>query len=556
MPISAGANWAHRIKLNDVDVTARTALGATIEEGENASHLADFFYYPASGSQDTDALILQSVQIDVDVGDSDDEWVPLYLGYVIRAVWDPPQRRYEIRASNRIQEHFRSLGTTTAVRAALTGSYYSEALFGEPPEDLWEYAQLCMQTIEKDVHIDRTGSLVLVDWAAKVGADHLLDGDDVHNAGAFRFDRPDADELINQVIVQYQYRVQRFKVRAHSISWSAWSNNTDIDSWCDWAIGPLTQYQFFLPNREVVEGPLTGGTWHVPGPISFTGHPESGSNYCGVNGWVWVNEDSQSVTYAGSTGYRAFTQSIWETYTLTFSATNAQTLYGETVTENRSAARDVDSDPSWPPDKAVPQDGWSTDAIGDAFEDQDDETARANDLNTIYYYARARIRGAQRAHLLTVRTDLRPDISLADTVQVNVYGLDATGKVRRLRYVLAAAPFCDVTIAISRGNGGTTDEWAVPNRPDTAPTHDAPASSQSLITYVGNWSGADAAPDPDTRLGWITNVFATAADGTNEYIKAFRVEWPEVETEAVDEVEASATGSWEVAVNHDSLSVI
>jgi hypothetical protein len=428
-------------------------------------------------------------------------------------------------------------------------------LFGEPPEDLWEYAQLCMQTIEKDVHLDRTGSLTLVDWAAAGSPDHTLDGDDVHNNGAFAFDRPDADELINQVIVTYEYRVQRFKVRDHSISWSAWNNNTTISSWCEWAIGELTRYQFYLPNREIVEGPLTGGTWHVPGPISFNGHPPSGSNYCGVTGWVWVNNDFNQVTYAQSTGYRAFTQSIWETYTITVSADNAQTLYGETVTETRGASRDVDSDPSWPPETALPQTGWSTDAIGDSYEDQDDESARANDLDTIYYYARARIRGAQRGHLLTVQTDLRPGITLDDTVRVNTYGIDATGKVARLRYVLNAAPHTAVTLAISRGNGGSTDEWLAPSRPNSSPGYTPPASSQSLTTYVGNWSGATEAPDPETRLGWITNVFGTAADGTNEYTSAFRVEWPEVEEEAVEELTPTDATEWEVSVAHDDLTV-
>jgi len=553
MTIPAGANWAHRILLNAVDVTALTALGATVVENERSSFLADFLYYPDTGSQDTDALTLQTVQIDVDVGSG---WETIFSGKVIRGVWSPKDRRYAVRASTRIQEYFRNLGSTTAVLSALTGAYYSEALFGEPPEDLWEYAQLCMQTLEKDVYIDRTGTLTLVDWAAADPADYTLDGTNVHNEGAFAFDRPDADELINQVIVEYQYRVQRFKVRSYSISWSAWSNNTSIDSWCDWAIGELSRYQFYLPNREVVEGPLTGGSWHVPGPINFTGHPESGSNYCGVNDWVWVNNDFNSATYAASTGYRAFTQSIWETYTLTFNATAAQTLYGDTVTENRSAARDVDSDPSWPPEKAVSQDGWGTDTIGDQYEDQDDETARANDLDTIYYYARARIRGAQRGHLLTVQTDLRPDIDLSATVQVNTYGIDATGKVARLRYVLTAAPRTEVTIAISRGNNGSIDAWSTPSRPDTSPTHDAPASSASLTTYVGNWSGAAAAPDPDTRLGWITNVYGTAADGTNEYTSAFRVQWPEIETEAVEEVEAAATGTFVISVPHDDLTVL
>jgi hypothetical protein len=138
------------------------------------------------------------------------------------------------------------------------------------------------------------------------------------------------------------------------------------------------------------------------------------------------------------------------------------------------------------------------------------------------------------------------------------YGLTAKGKARRIRYVLDAAPYTELGIAISRGNGGTTDTWAVPARPNTAPTHTAPAGSQSYLTYVGAWTGADAAPDPDERLGWVTNV-SEAATGYNPlaevYDSAFRVEWPEIEDEAAEEVEAGVTATYEVSVPHDTLTI-
>lgn len=548
-------SWTHRILLDSIDITALTALGATIEESENASHLCDLTYYPASGVQDSDDLNLQHLQIDVDVGTG---WETIFLGEVHRHNWDSKTRAYSIRGSNHLQNHFRSLGSNAAVLAALPGAVYSESVFGEPPDDLWEFAQFCMSTIENDVHLDRTEVLVLVDWSAKSTPDHILDGVNIHNQGDFRLDRLDADELINQVIFEYQYRVQRKKIRSHKITWSAWSNSTPIDSWCDWIVGPISGLQFGLANKSMVEGALTGGSWNIPGPIDYSTHRASDAGLCGL-GFVWINEnpneyDFQVIT-ASATGYRAFTQSIWEKYTITVNADAAQTLYGAVISERKQAARDVELTEEWPPQNAYPDNTWSVDVIGDSFEDTEQETERLNDLACIYQWASRRIRGAQRSHTLNVRVDLRPDISLADTVSIDSYGLVAKGKIKSIKYTLAAAPYTTLGVAVSRGAGGSTDLWAVPARPSSAPTHPAPAPQQDLLTHVGNWIDADPIPDPDERLGLITNVVGASQDGTNPYEPAFRVEWPEVEEEAVAEVEPSATSTWEIAVDHDTLTI-
>lgn len=541
--------------LNSVDITTFTALGATIEESENASHLCDFVYYPAAGVQDSDDLNLKPLQIDVDVGAG---WETIFQGEVHRHTWDQKTRAYSIRGSTHIQQYFRNLGDNAAVLAVLPGAVYSDAVFGEPPDDLWEYAQLCMSTIEKDVHLDRSGALVLIDWAAKGTADHVLNGDDVHHEGDFRLDRLDADELINQVIFEYQYRVQRKKIRTHKITWSAWRNSTPVDSWCDWIVGPISGLQFGLPNKSMVEGALTGGSWNIPESIDYSTHRASDAGLCGL-GFVWVNPnpgeyDFQVIT-ASATGYRAFTQSIWEKYTITVNANAAQALYGSVISERKQAAKDVELTEEWPPENAYPEDTWSVDVIGDSYEDAEEETERLNDLACVYQWATWRIRGAQRSHALNIRTDLRPDISLADTVSISSYGLTAKGKVTSIKYTLSAAPYATLGVAVSRGAGGSTDPWTVPARPPSAPTHPAPDPQQDLLTHVGNWNEADPIPDPDERLGLITNVVGAGQDGTNPYEPAFRVEWPEVEEDAIAEVEPAAPSTWEISVNHDTLTI-
>ena len=175
------SGWSHTITLNSVDITAQTVSGATVDEGENVSHTADIVYYPPSGVQDSDGLLLQTLVIAIAVAGGLS--TTIFSGRVIRAEWDQKQRRYAIRASNRIQEYFRALGTEAAVAAALPGSLYSEAIFGEPPDDLWEYAQRRLDTLEQDCHLDRSGSLVLIDWAAKATEDRTLAEGKIHNNG-------------------------------------------------------------------------------------------------------------------------------------------------------------------------------------------------------------------------------------------------------------------------------------------------------------------------------------------------------------------------------------
>ena len=547
------SEWTHRMTLGGVDITALTAIGATVDEGENSSHVCDFIYYPESGVQDSDSLVGKAILIDVDVGSG---WAPLFTGSVIRSTWDTKSRLYAIRGSTRLQEYFRALGTVEAVREALPGAVYSEALFGEPMDDLWEYAQKCMETIEQDVHLDRVGLLEIVDWASKPAADHALAADNIHNNGHFLVVRPDADESINEVTIVYEYRVRRFKVRGHHLSWRAWVNNVGLATWCEWAIGAETPYQFKLPDRIFCEQAMMGGSWNVADGISVGEHPPPGSNYCATQGWSWTNPEPETVTSSSATGYRALSQPIWETYTMTFSANAAMAIYGEVISDRRTGSTEIPSDPAWPPQSAQPQPDWAVDTIGDSIEDQTNEADRQNDLQSGYQWAKWRIRGSLRVTSLAVRTNLNPDISLEDTVSVDCYGLQAKGKVRRLRYVLDAAPYLEMTMAISRGGGGTDDPWTVPDRPDTAPTYPAPPVSQSYSTHVGGYTSAPEAPDPDDRLGWMCNVRGTALDpGAEMYGVVFRIQWPEIEDAAAQEIEKAVLTELEISVPQDVLVI-
>ena len=133
-------------------------------------------------------------------------------------------------------------------------------------------------------------------------------------------------------------------------------------------------------------------------------------------------------------------------------------------------------------------------------------------------------------------------------------------------------PRTEITLAVSRGKGGTESGWAIPDRPDTSdpvtywewhPTdpvdpYPVPDGSTVLPTHVGKIIGATAEPDPDERVGWITNC--EKGDGIydpfgEEYTVHFAVEWPEVEQWASAGIEIDVASTWEIAVPENTLSI-
>lgn len=578
--------WSYRVTLDAVDITAQVPHGTTsVEFTENASGLMNCRYNPASGVQDPDGPAFESLTLEVSIGGA--AYVLLFSGVVIRATWDPKTRSYALRASTRMQEYFRAIGTHEAVLAALPGSTYSEAVFGDAPDDLWDYAELCMSTTETAWWIDTAGALDSAPWAAGT-ADASLTAADVDSEGSFAYQRADAESLTNQVILELDYQVQRKKVRSHTITWVG--PDTDV---CAWWAGEGTYGQWRMPWTTDVEVMGSASSWNIPegvrtdGPVpdgagtvidgddqeENSSYTVSWSDDCGFSGDAFLTfrsvGGSWPVWSASATGYIAFAGQITERYKITVEAAAHIADTGETVTVNRSGSLSVDPT-DWPPDApdASTYLGWDVDSVPDNYEDDEDETERANMLDCGYAWAAARIRGGQRSNDLICRARLRTDVDLSSSISVSAYGVVAGPlKARSILYTMDP-PRTTLTLAVSRGKGGVGDVWTTPPRPDSsdpvsywealesAPYPDVSATT-SLQTHVGLLTGADAAPDPDLRTGLVTN----AQKGTNydpnaeEYEFHFAVEWPAVEVQASSGVDLDVASSWAIDVLEDPLSI-
>jgi hypothetical protein len=413
----------------------------------------------------------------------------------------------------------------------------------------------------------------------------------VDSAGSFSYDRADAETLTNQVVLELDYQVQRKKVRSHTLSW-----NGPHDNLCDWWYPADPPYQWRMPWTTDVDVMGSASAWNIPAGVQTDGpvpdgagsvvdgdDQEENASYtfpwggttgnCAGGGEaviIWRSVGNSWPVYAASaTGYVAMAGQVTERYKITVSADAHIAAFGETVTVNRTGSHEVEAT-EWPPDApdGKTATGWASDTAGDYYEDDEDETERALMLDCGYYWAAARIREGQRANTLTVQTKLRTDLTLASSVSCSAYGVvSGPLKVRTIKYSMSP-PRAELQLAVSRGQGGTTDTWETPARPDTSDPvayweaeeeEDYPLSETTAIlpTYVGLLTDSDPAPDPDERTGLITN--ATKGEdydsGGEEYEFHFAAEWPEVESQASAGVEVDVESTWEVAVISDSLTI-
>lgn len=583
------ASWAHRIFLDGSNVTSQILLGSeSVEISANASHLMDCQYRPVSGVQDPDGPVFRAISLELNISGAG--WVMIFLGTVIRADWQPRERLYQIRASTRMQEYFRAMADHAAVLAAITGAKYSNAVFGDPPDDLWQYAESCISTTEAAWWLNTGGQLRTVAWAPGASADVALGASAVDAAAGFTYTRADAESQTNQVVLEMDYQTQRKKIRKHTMQWEGPTTNI-----CDWweAAGGFPQWG--LPWTSDLEPMVSASAWQTPAGLNTEGpvpeeartqidgddQEENGSytfswrDDCGHDSDAFLTFRSIGTSWpcwaASAVGYQPLVGEVTDQYRLTLQADAHITATGNTVTVRRSGAYAAPKT-TWPagPAGAV---AWSQDGIGDYYEDDADETERANMLDCAYAWGAARIREAMRSNDLTCSIRLRTDLTLASSVSVDAWGV-TTGplRVRALRYTMSP-PRIALTLAVRRGHGGTDTMWARPARPAStdvqtywenkyagqtpAYTYPIPDSTTILPTHIGLTVDAVAAPDPDTRTGWICNAQKGAdykPDGIR-YEPHFACEWPAVEAEATSGMEIEAASAWEIANPNDSLVI-
>lgn len=546
------------ITLDGADISAAALGTLSVQREERSAGIASFSYHVSGTPPLPDALVGKPVIIAWS-GDT------IYTGSVNKAEWDPSARVFAISCSDLLQESFEGQ-TDAQILALIPDSRYSRTVFGDR-EDGWQYALDCMSTVTRDVHNDRLGALQTPAYASKGTPDRTLTAAQILNDGEYSLDIFARRDLVTRQLITYTYRVDRWKQRTHAFSWVGM--NASIlggGGWCEWY---RSEKQFPVPTRDQVTSAANGTGWQISAVIDFETHPDTfgpSDGVCGGgSGWIVTEEAQQAqVISANWDGLRTFAQTITEEYSITLDVPPAQTAFG-VATHEDSAAFEVESDDAGLEDGEPPDtSGWPTDAIGDKYEDQGDETTRDNDIQTLMAMGVVRAWQSLRGNSVTVSTPIMPTLELSETIEIDTPDINARGKVRRIEHRISQqGAVTTLALAISRGGAGAGDTLTTPARPDTQPTHGAPTSGTTIQTRVG---GHHTVPDYDAawaqQSNYVTNIYGyicVAPDcPTPEQIypsPAFRVLGPDIETEAREEVQASSVIAYDISVPQDLLTL-
>lgn len=537
------------VVLDSVDISTLIMPDVTVSREERSAKLAQFTYKPATSPLLPAQMVRKSVTIDWD-GER------IFTGAVNKAFWDLKTRTFRIECSDFLQERFEGK-TDAQILALIPGSYYSTAVFGEK-EDGWQYALDLMSTVQKDVHLNRNDILVTPAWTAKTTPDITLTEGEILNNGAYALDLSKARDIITRLVINVDYRFNRWKKRNHSFNWSYNVGGTPdkADDWCDWA----QNWGFDMPTREIIRGAAEGTGWDFQG-INFTTHPDTGIYCGGIINWVITAEAQAAVVIAASwNGTRHWGQTVTEKYEITLNVPARQADMGIVVHED-SVSRQIEADDaSFEANRLATSFSGSTDPIGDIYEDQDDEVARLADLNTIIAIGVTKLWEGLRQNTVTIETAILPTLELSETVQINTSDINAKGKVSRIEHTITmGACTTRITLAIMAGGNGVSDSITVPSRPNTLPSYAAPPSSTVVGTYIG---GCGNSPNYDPSWhGWTTNMSPTVCQGgapTPEqiYPLRFSIPGPDIEDEARDAVEALSQVSFNVGIPNDTLTLL
>lgn len=551
---------SHTVILDGVDISAQILPNIDFLYQESSATTGTVVYDPLGPPDTPSDLIGKPVTVD---------WngTRIFTGEVNNAEWDPRDRRFTLRLSDLLQNHFEALDET-AILAAIPGSVYSIQVFGER-EDGWQQAMDCMTTVPSDAHFDRNGLLEVSDWLAKGTADFSYSSSSILNDGEYSLKLFKIRELQTQRKITYEYRLSRWKFRQHGFLFDAMdAPELGNGGWCTW----MLDYTFQLPTKEGVTSAAQGTGWEIYGFIDWKLHPESFSHFddfCGTGtgpgnpgtGWSITDElREQQILGASWIGVMRWAQTIEETYEITLNCSAAQANYGILVGED-SIGYAVEADDAGHEKSTDELDfTWSTDSLGDYFEDQESEADRVNDLTCLMQIGSVLIHHHLRKNYVTFDIELEPTLGLDSTVYANTSDFEIQGKVSELRHIVTSQrAITRVTVAIARGGGGVSDALAVPVRPDTSPSHAAPPNQTTILTQVGGYKGAGPYdPAWEQETGYVTNlqqaicVPPDCPDPDEIYTNiAFRVQGPDIEDEARDEVLASSATTYEVAIPDD-----
>lgn len=544
--------WQAVVVIDSVDRSSSIIGQITVEAEESVSRIAKFTLRPPSGPVSAGDWLGVSVTIDYKTLNS--AGAPLsqdriFTGIVDQAIYDPQTQLTSFDCTDDMQGKFEAM-TQATIDGVVTGARWAESVFGEY-KDGWLYLENLLETIPAGIDYNADGTtLTQADFAAKVTPDFSFTESQIID-DSMSYSLAPRRELFNKTVIEYDYRFRRLKHREHGFSWSFKSTVFG------WSFCNYLADSHEMPTREMVTSAAEGAGWGVQYPIAFTKLLESGT-YCGGTVWAITEALRDSlVTAAGWTAAKRWSQEVTEKYTITVDAPQSVSWLGTVQFDEFASGQTETSEEGWQDDIATPT-GARTDSLGDMVFDKYDRTASDNDIETLVARARTEILRAHRGNWVEGKVELQPTIERYHTVKLDGGNLVGQGKVFMITHEMdsntgEATSIIRVAVSLNGGAASGGDSAIIaPTAPNTDPVTAPPATSTSLQTHLGGKAGAAVY---DETWDGFTGNYTALTGGAEVYPRRFRVDTPEINQDAIDAVEGTASQTYSFDIPDETLTI-
>jgi len=489
---SAAGVWIPIVTLNAVDVTAKVVGEIVVEAEEGSARIASLTLRPAPGDAFTIAAWVGKPLL-IDIADyssgSATSIQRLFTGIVDTPSLNLDARTLSLTATDNLQNIIEGM-SNAAIDAAIPSGYASPVIF-DPAARGWSRAQDRLSTVASALDLTPAGSLRLTPWAPDVTPDLLFTSSHILE-NTLNVSLTNRSQLINQVDIDFGYRFPRVKAEGHNVSYS-YVDDTNIAAY-------VSAGGWFL-QRLAVEAAIkaAGGTIES---ISYTALPGSV-----IGSWVPGPYDIELCM--GFTAVVSFDygQEIEEQFAITVSTPNSIAAVG-TLKDRLSGAlvgeyppmiavesaltlykNEISGIP--PTDLATPSAGFTT-AANVTLTPETDRSAANAAMQALIATAKVRIWGSHRLNTVGASVPLNPSIDLDQIIEIDIPGINARGKCRRVTHRMAAdsaVATSDFGIAICSvaGTGVTHADTAI-----TSPTGSSPATTALAGSTTVDFNGGAA----------------------------------------------------------------
>lgn len=481
-----------------------------------------------------------------------------------------------------------------------TIGYWSEDIFGKNGET-YQILENRMSTIPYAFDFDAYGNYHLTSWTPKASADFTLDDDDVYRQEP-SIERTQRSRVVNKFNINFKYSYQRLHHRETTYNWAS-----NVSA-CDFLI-----YGYSLCSKEMVRQAANAVGWPIKTAIGFTALYKSGMYRClfsnGTYGDVgWQGTSTSSINYAQTqeavidgqatttikydqagnpispaaeaaeyntsnlfcigaqwTATKRFTQNFTEDYTISLSAPQSITQYGEILKTEIYNITDPYDAKVWEDYKAyTAQPSGATNLVNtagnpvsDYFIDKDTSRSNFNSaVLTAINRAKTSILKSHRENKVMFRTDIWPDVDLKHTVALDCTRIAAKGKVFSVSHTIeigTGEAYTDVELALYSSRGSASDSViSLPTKPSYVPVK--VTANIGLQSHYGEDPTTVEARSWNGHIGnkWIetrTNLFRT------NYQEAFIVDSPRIEDNFREDKTIVASQSYTVSIPNNTITL-